>query len=164
MSNLKTQVHELDSRRKTTNIDEDLNHIQEQIDVKRKSKASLGELIKSKATLRGLVASVGLTVYQQLCGIDGITFYTVTIFQIADASLDAYTSSIIVALSQLTSAMFLLFIIEKAGRKTFIYISSWGMVLSLVALGLFFHFKSLGISFPGEYPSLTCFNLKWMFS
>ncbi|KAF5293482.1 hypothetical protein FQA39_LY02967 [Lamprigera yunnana] len=105
--------------------------------------------LRTKAVMKGLLASMGLTIFQKFGGIECILFYTVNIFQITESGMDAYTSTIILALVQLTSAVLVVFIIEHANRRLFLTISAIGMGLSLLILGAYFHLKEIGLAFSG---------------
>ncbi|KAK4874421.1 hypothetical protein RN001_013781 [Aquatica leii] len=125
-----------------------LNEIQNNLESKH-HQLGLRQALRSKAVVRGLVASVGLTLFQKFSGIDCVLFYTVNIFQVTDTGLDAYTSSIILAFVQFTSAILIVFVVEYADRRVFLFISTIGMGLSLAALATYFLLKECGISFIG---------------
>ncbi|KAF5269621.1 hypothetical protein FQR65_LT05960 [Abscondita terminalis] len=127
---------------------------------------SVSQALRSKAVIRGLVATVGLTVFQKVCGMDCVLFYAVNIFQETKAGLDAYTSSIILAAVQLTSAVLIVFVVELADRRVFLYASTIGMGLSLASLATYFQLKQYGISFPGfgYLPLISLLVFAFMFS
>ncbi|KAK5640895.1 hypothetical protein RI129_009442 [Pyrocoelia pectoralis] len=131
------------------NVENALDEIYERVHKKTDEKVNIFVEMRSKAVIRGLIASTGLTIFQQLSGIDGVTFYTVYIFQAADTQLNEYTSAIILSSVQLLSAVVVIVVIEKAGRKVFLYISASGTCVCLAALAMYFHFKLSGITFFG---------------
>ncbi|KAK4874427.1 hypothetical protein RN001_013787 [Aquatica leii] len=119
-------------------------------------KVNIKKALTSKPVIRGLIACVGLTVFQQLCAVDAIVFYTVQIFQETDTGIDAYTSAIILSVVQLLSALFTVFIIEKAGRRLFLYVSTIGCGIPLCIVGVYFDLKVRNISFTGiDYVPLV---------
>ncbi|XP_025836275.1 facilitated trehalose transporter Tret1-like isoform X2 [Agrilus planipennis] len=136
-------------RGKKYDVSKDLDLIQEELDLIDKRKGSLWDLWKSKAAMRGLVACVGLTAFQQLCAVDAVMFYCVYVFQTAGTSIDAYTSSVITSVIQLISATFAVFVIEKFNRCTFLYISTFGLGISLALFGAYFQIKNAGYNFQG---------------
>ncbi|KAB0793557.1 hypothetical protein PPYR_04882 [Photinus pyralis] len=136
-------------RGESFNVENALDEIYERVHKETGRKVNVMLEFKSKAVVRGLIASVGLTVFQQLSGIDGVTFYTVYIFQAAETELNEYTSAIILSTVQLLSAVVVIFVIEKAGRKIFLYISASGTCICLAALAAYFHLKLVGITFFG---------------
>ncbi|KAK5640893.1 hypothetical protein RI129_009440 [Pyrocoelia pectoralis] len=110
---------------------------------------SIREALTTKRVIRGLIAAVGLTVFQKFCGVDCILFYTVSIFQVTETGMNAYTSTIILALVQLTAAVLNVFVVEMANRRAFLFISTIGMGISLGTLGMYFQLKEFGITFSG---------------
>lgn len=117
---------------------------------KEQKKPSLSKVLRSKAVVRGFIAAVGLTVVQQLSAIDAIIFYTVQIFQAAGTDyLDPFLSSIIVCIVELIGAVFMVFIVERYNRRFFLYLSCGGTAVCLGVLGVYFHFKTLGMFFIG---------------
>ncbi|KAK5640894.1 hypothetical protein RI129_009441 [Pyrocoelia pectoralis] len=130
-------------------VDNDLDELYERVHKPERSERSKLEALKSKTVIRGLISTVGLTIFQQLSGIDGIAFYLVQIFQAAETNFDDYMSAIVVSLAQFVSALIVLFIIEKAGRKTFLHISAIGMAVCLTAVGVYYQLKKNNIYFPG---------------
>ncbi|XP_031354436.1 facilitated trehalose transporter Tret1-like isoform X2 [Photinus pyralis] len=130
------------------NINGALDEIEECLHLGRK-KTNIREALKSRAVRRAFLAAVGLTIIQQMSGIDSVLFYTVQVFQAAGTNLDPYMSSIIVALVELVSTVIAVFVIEKAGRKVFLYISCMGTGLCLATLALYYHLKVLDVYFTG---------------
>lgn len=84
-------------------------------DVNRIKKASGGikDLVGTKAGRRAAVTCVGLMVFQQLCGIDAILFYTVNIFQAADSTIDPFLATIIIGLTEVVMTIFVVFVIDR---------------------------------------------------
>ncbi|KAB0793556.1 hypothetical protein PPYR_13176 [Photinus pyralis] len=131
------------------NVENALDEIYERVHKKTDEKMNVLAELRSKAVVRGLIASMGLMVFQQLSGIDGVTFYTVYIFQTAETQLNEYTSAIILSSVQLLSAIAIIFVTEKVGRKVLLYISASGACCCLTVLAMYFHLKLNGINFVG---------------
>lgn len=110
---------------------------------------SFSKVLTSKASSRALIASVGLTCFNQLGGNSVVTFYTVHLFQEAGTEMDAYTSSMIACTMESVAALIMVFLMEKANRRTFLYVSSIGMCLCHAVLAVYFNLKDLGINYPG---------------
>ncbi|KAF5269634.1 hypothetical protein FQR65_LT05973 [Abscondita terminalis] len=130
----------------TKDIEVICNSLQEQ---QQRKKISIRKALTTKSMIRGLIACVGLTIFQQLSAIDAVVFYSVHIFQEARTIIDAYTSAIILSVVQLLSAVLAVFVIEKADRRTFLYLSTFCCGISLGMLGIYFHIHSFGIHFVG---------------
>ncbi|CAD5169659.1 unnamed protein product [Musa acuminata subsp. malaccensis] len=104
-------------------------------------KINLIKLLKTKTVRRGLVAGVGLQVFQQFVGINTVMYYSPTIVQLA-----GFTSNqTALALSLVTSGLNALgsivsiYFIDRTGRKKLLIISLCGVVLSLGVLSAVFH-------------------------
>ncbi|KAK4874426.1 hypothetical protein RN001_013786 [Aquatica leii] len=141
--------------------DSDVSHDLEQIcynlqEQQQRQKVNIKKALTSKPVVRGLIACVGLTVFQQLSAVNAIIFYGVQIFQEANTGIDAYTSAIIVSVVQLVSALFTVFVIGKAGRRLFLYLSTIFCGIPLCILGVYFDLKVRNISFIGiDYVPLV---------
>lgn len=69
-------------------------------------KSSIFDLIRTTASRKALIASLGCMLFQQLSGINAVIFYTVTIFQASGSSISPDVASIIVAIVQVTFYQF----------------------------------------------------------
>ncbi|KAF0909158.1 hypothetical protein E2562_032207 [Oryza meyeriana var. granulata] len=105
-------------------------------------KASLVTLLMTTATVRrGLVAGVGLQVFQQLVGINTVMYYSPTIVQLAGFA----SNQTALALSLVTSGLNALgsvvsiYFIDRTGRRKLLVISLAGVILSLGVLSAVFH-------------------------
>lgn len=126
------------------NIDMELNEMLEAIKSANENKAQLSDLINCKATLKGLIISLGLMVFQQLSGVNAVLFYTGQIFEsTGSAALTPTTSAIIVGAVQVGATMLSTVLIDRAGRKLLLLISDGVMSICLLTLGLYFHMRTL---------------------
>uniref|UniRef100_A0ACD5UMW5 Uncharacterized protein n=1 Tax=Avena sativa TaxID=4498 RepID=A0ACD5UMW5_AVESA len=104
-------------------------------------KVSLAALVKTKTVRRGLVAGVGLQVFQQLVGINTVMYYSPTIVQLAGFA----SNQTALALSLVTSGLNALgsivsiFFIDRTGRRKLLVISLVGVIASLALLSAVFH-------------------------
>lgn len=108
--------------------------------------------------MRSILICLGLMTFQQLSGINAVIFYTVNIFQMAGSSVDKNLSSIIVGFVNFMSTFLATAIIDRAGRKVLLYISSVIMTITLIILGSFFYVKmdaKIDVSTLGWLP-LAC--------
>lgn len=96
------------------------------------------ELLKG-SVLKPLLLSMGLMQLQQFCGINSIIYFTVYIFDKAGSSIDKNLSTIIVGIVQLLATILSMFVVDRAGRRILLFISGFGMAVSLAALGAFFY-------------------------
>jgi SP family myo-inositol transporter-like MFS transporter 13 len=104
-------------------------------------KVSLATLLRTATVRRGLVAGVGLQVFQQLVGINTVMYYSPTIVQLAGFA----SNQTALALSLVTSGLNALgsivsiYFIDRTGRKKLLVISLVGVILSLGVLTAVFH-------------------------
>ncbi|XP_057814278.1 sugar transporter ERD6-like 6 isoform X2 [Cryptomeria japonica] len=88
-----------------------------------------------------LTIGIGLLVLQQLTGISGIMFYNTSIFKAAGIS-DAEVASLGLAGVQVLMTGIIAWLMDKAGRRILLMISSAGMAASLFLIGIAFYLKS----------------------
>ncbi|KAG8100734.1 hypothetical protein GUJ93_ZPchr0013g34171 [Zizania palustris] len=104
-------------------------------------KVGLMTLFRTATVRRGLVAGVGLQVFQQLVGINTVMYYSPTIVQLAGFS----SNQTALALSLVTSGLNALgsvvsiYFIDHTGRRKLLVISLAGVILSLGVLSAVFH-------------------------
>lgn len=124
-------------RGKNTQIDSELRDIALS-DAESKSDTSFKELFSMKY-MKSILILLGLMTFQQLSGINAVIFYTVNIFEMSGSSVDKNLSTIIVGIVNFASTFVATAIIDRAGRKKLLYISSVTMTITLVILGSFFY-------------------------
>ena len=100
------------------------------------------ELLKG-SVLKPLLLSMGLMFLQQFCGINSVIYFTVFIFDKAGSSIDKNLSTIIVGIVQLVATLGSMFLVDRAGRRILLFVSGFGMAISLAALGAFFYMLEL---------------------
>ncbi|XP_071649626.1 facilitated trehalose transporter Tret1 isoform X1 [Temnothorax longispinosus] len=144
---------------------EELAEAQREAEQAASRKSSIFDLVRTTASRKALLASLGGMLFQQLSGINAVIFYTVTIFQASGSSMKAEVSSIIVAIVQMVMTGVAALIVDRAGRKPLLIFSSSVMLVSLVALGTYFNIKASGsdVSKLGWLPltSLTLFMISF---
>ncbi|KAL0276887.1 UNVERIFIED_CONTAM: hypothetical protein PYX00_004355 [Menopon gallinae] len=119
----------------------ELCKIEEEITEARENKATFKDLISSNANINALVISLGLMLFQQLSGINAVIFYTASIFQAAGSDLDSNVCAIIVGAVQVVVTYFATLLVDLAGRKILLLISSGVMCVCLNILGFYFYMK-----------------------
>lgn len=102
---------------------------------------TISELFSMKY-MKAILICLGLMTFQQLSGINAVIFYTVKIFHMSGSSVDEKLSTIIVGIVNFISTFLATAIIDRAGRKVLLYISSVTMTLTLVVLGTFFYVQT----------------------
>lgn len=90
---------------------------------------------------RGLIAGVGLQIFQQFVGINTVMYYSPTIVQLAGFA----SNQIALMLSLITSGLnamgsiVSIYFIDRTGRKKLLVISLSGVIISLGILSAAFH-------------------------
>ncbi|KAK2990544.1 hypothetical protein RJ640_019824 [Escallonia rubra] len=139
-------------RGKDADIAEEAAEIQDYIETLQKlPKAKLLDLFQRRY-LRSVTIGVGLMVFQQFGGINGICFYVSSIFESAGFPSDLGT--IIYAILQVVITAVGATLIDRAGRKPLLLVSASGLVSGCVLTGISFYLKSFDIA-PKAAPALA---------
>ncbi|XP_060181083.1 sugar transporter ERD6-like 7 [Lycium barbarum] len=126
-------------RGKNADISEEAAEIQDYIKTLEKlPKANLFDLFQRRY-MSSVIVGVGLMVFQQFGGINGVIFYTGSIFESAGFPSDIGT--IVFAIVKLPINAFGAVIIDRAGRKPLLLVSSTGLVIGCILTGISFYLK-----------------------
>jgi len=128
----------------------EVEHIEKMIDQNQKTQWS--ELL-SKAIRPALIAGIGITLIQQITGINTIIYYAPTIFKLAGVTenRNALIATIGVGTINVLTTFIAIFLLDKVGRKPLLYFGLGGMIFSLIALSIGFHQKT-----PEIYSEIIC--------
>ncbi|KAL4563464.1 hypothetical protein LXL04_027507 [Taraxacum kok-saghyz] len=104
-------------------------------------KINMIQLLKTRTVRRGLIAGVGLQVFQQFVGINTVMYYSPTIIQLAGIASNqtALLLSLVTAGLNALGSVVSIYFIDRIGRKKLLIISLIGCVLSLGLLSATFH-------------------------
>ncbi|XP_075100388.1 sugar transporter ERD6-like 7 [Nicotiana tabacum] len=135
-------------RGKDADISEEAAEIQDYIETLEKlPKVNLFDLFQRRY-LSSLIVGVGLMVFQQFGGINGICFYTGSIFESSGFPSDVGT--IIYAIIQDVPITALgAVLIDRAGRKPLLLVSATGLVIGCILTGTSFYLKGHEIAVKG---------------
>lgn len=130
-------------------------HIEKMI----KHKKAHWRVLFSKKVAPALLAGVGVTVIQQITGINTIIYYAPTIFQFAGYTSDraALLATTWVGVVNVLMTFVAIYLLDKAGRKPLLQFGLGGMVLSLIILGVGFHTDALPQSAIGIIAVICLF-------
>lgn len=94
----------------------------------------------SPAVRGSLFIAVGLTVLQQVTGINTIIYYGPHIFELAGSAshANAIFATLVVAVMNVLATVVAILLVDRMGRKPLLYIGVTGMALSLFALSFGF--------------------------
>ncbi|KAI3456301.1 hypothetical protein Pfo_012964 [Paulownia fortunei] len=87
---------------------------------------------------RMLITGCGIQIFQQITGIDATVYYSPTIFKGAGikGNTQLLAATVAVGFTKTIFILIAIFLIDKAGRKPLLYVSTIGMTLCLLTLGL----------------------------
>ncbi|GAV75026.1 Sugar_tr domain-containing protein [Cephalotus follicularis] len=104
-------------------------------------KINLAKLLKTKTVRRGLIAGVGLQVFQQFVGINTVMYYSPTIVQLAGFASNetALLLSLVTSGLNAFGSIVSIYFIDRTGRKKLLIISLCGVIVSLGVLTGVFH-------------------------
>ena len=119
-----------------------------------KHRMAVSEIISS-SVIKPFLMSLVLMFFFQFSGINIILQYTVDIFQTAESSINEFMANIFLGLALLTSNIISLFIASKMRRRLMLLLSSMGISLSLIAMGVYFYLKSQDSSAADELTPIA---------
>lgn len=104
-------------------------------------KINFVKLWRTKTVRRGLIAGVGLQVFQQFVGINTVMYYSPTIVQFAGFASNriALLLSLVTAGLNALGTIVSIYFIDRTGRKKLLVISLIGVIISLGLLSAVFH-------------------------
>ncbi|CAL0326886.1 unnamed protein product [Lupinus luteus] len=139
-------------RGKDADISQEAQEIKDYITtLERFPKPNLVELFQRRY-LRSLTIGIGLMLCQQLGGINGVCFYTSSIFELAGFS--SAIGSIVYACVQVVITGLGAVLIDKAGRKPLLLVSGSGLVMGCILTAAAFYLKVQQVS-VGAVPALA---------
>jgi MFS family permease len=135
-----------------------LQSILSSLNVVEASEFSLKDLT-TKHARKALVYGIVLMALNQFCGVFAMMNFTATIFEESGSNLSPNISSIIVGFIQIVGALLCSFLVDKAGRKSLMAISAFGISFGLAVLSIFTFATSRGVDLStfGFVP-LTTFS------
>jgi len=112
---------------------------------------------------KALFVGIGLSVLQQLTGINAILYYAPEIFKSLGSSTDvSLLETSILGVVNLIFTVLAIKLVDKMGRKPLLYIGSIGMTIALAAVGLFIYFDALGNwVLPFLLLFMAAFSISW---
>ncbi|KAK2417452.1 Major facilitator superfamily protein [Trifolium repens] len=139
-------------RGKDTDISQEAEEIQDYItSLEQLAKPKMLDLFQRRYT-RSLTIGVGLMFCQQLGGINGVCFYTSSIFDLA--GFPSTTGTIIYAILQIVITGVGAALIDKAGRKPLLLVSGSGLVAGCIFTAVAFYLKVHDVA-VGAVPALA---------
>ncbi|KAF8104192.1 hypothetical protein N665_0176s0007 [Sinapis alba] len=123
-----------------TDITIEVNEIKRSVASSTKRSAIRFVDLKRRRYYFPLMVGIGLLVLQQLGGINGVLFYSSTIFESAGVS-SSNVATFGVGAVQVVATAVATWLVDKSGRRLLLMISSIGMTISLVIVAVAFYLK-----------------------
>ncbi|GLT42559.1 hypothetical protein SLA2020_165520 [Shorea laevis] len=131
-------------RGKDTDISNEAAEIQDYIEtLQQLPKAKMLDLFQRRYS-RSAIISVGLMIFQQFGGINGVCFYVSNTFESAGVSSSLGTT--IYAILQVLVTALNTIVIDRAGRKPLLLVSATGLVIGCLLTGTSFYLKEHGLA------------------
>lgn len=114
--------------------------------------------LKQRRYYMPLMIGIGLLVLQQISGINGVLFYSSTIFEAAGVkSSNAATFGL--GAIQVVATLVTTWLVDKAGRRLLLIVSSAGMTVSLLVVAVAFYVKDFVSSDSGFYTAMSILSV-----
>lgn len=143
---------------------EDVPDIQNEIQnsIQQETKTQWQTLFKKEFKVV-LFVGIGLSILQQLTGINAILYYAPEIFKSLGSSTDAsLLETSMLGVVNLIFTLVSIYFVDKMGRKPLLYIGSIGMSVALLAVGTFIYFNSVGNwVLPFLLLFMASFSISW---
>ncbi|XP_018327911.1 facilitated trehalose transporter Tret1-like [Agrilus planipennis] len=130
-------------RGKSYDVEDELFRIHESITEAARNKAGLSDLIRSKAASKALVISLALMLFQQLSGVNAVLFYAEKIFKDSGSKMSPNMCAIFIGTMQVVATYVSTLLVDRAGRKILLIISSSVMAVCSCSLGIYFYLKTI---------------------
>lgn len=129
-------------------IDGEIKALKEHIRNSVKNKTTFKMLFSTRSTVKALVVSFGLMIFQQLSGIYPVLFYAKKMFKNFAISLSLPSAAIILGFCLVSSTYFSTMLLKVVRRRILLMLSFFLMALSLGGLAIYYHMKfdTLGMS------------------
>jgi len=146
------------------NAPEDVAQVQSEIQnsLEQEDKGQWNNLV-NPIYKKALFVGIGLSILQQLTGINAILYYAPEIFKSLGSSTDAsLLETSILGVVNLIFTLLAIKWVDKMGRKPLLYIGSIGMTIALMVVGLFIYYNALGNwVLPFLLLFMAAFSISW---
>ncbi|KAL1502454.1 hypothetical protein ABEB36_007593 [Hypothenemus hampei] len=109
------------------------------------------ELFTRKCYRKRLIASGGVLIYQQFCGINILAFYFLPLVEASGKVIGLATVVIFINVLNTILAIGISLIIHKQKRKNCLLLSGLMMFVGIIGTGAFFNFQDENVNFPGLF-------------
>lgn len=127
-------------------IDGEIKELKEYIRSSVKNKITFKKLFSTRSTVKALVVSFGLMIFQQLSGIYPVLFYAKKVFENFAISLNPPSAAIILGFCLVSSTYFSTMLLKIVRRRILLMLSFFLMALNLGGLAIYYHLKVSSMS------------------
>ncbi|XP_063234646.1 facilitated trehalose transporter Tret1-like [Bacillus rossius redtenbacheri] len=110
-------------------------------------------------TAKAMRIIFGLVIVAQTTGIQGVIYNTVDIFERGEGSLSPYLCNTLIAVIQFVLSLVTLMLVDRVGRKLFLYLSGAGMSISIALLALHFYLKNIDGLYVENFGWVPCISV-----
>ncbi|ORY01924.1 general substrate transporter, partial [Basidiobolus meristosporus CBS 931.73] len=97
-------------------------------------KMGIKDILKESEARRGLLNALVIHMFQQLCGINAVVYYSTSIFQSVLGSKNSGIFTLLVAVTNITVSLLSTITVDRVGRKPLMLVSSFGMCLASILI------------------------------
>ncbi|XP_025602414.2 facilitated trehalose transporter Tret1-like [Athalia rosae] len=132
--------------RGTKDVSGEIAKIERSIEFDRQNAGTFRDLLTVAGNRKALAIIVGVVIAQQASGIGAVLAYNGLIFRAAGSNLDPSIDVIIVGLVQVLSGILCVFTVDLTGRKPLLLGSTFGSIVFLGGVALYFQLDVAGIN------------------
>lgn len=127
-------------------IDSEIKELRESLRNSVKNRVTFKQLFSTRSTLKALIVSFGLMIFQQLSGIYPVLFYAKDIFEKFAISLNPPGAVIILGFCLVSSTYFSTMLLKVVRRRVLLMVSFMAMAINLGCLAIYYHLKESNMS------------------
>ncbi|XP_053619649.1 facilitated trehalose transporter Tret1-like isoform X1 [Plodia interpunctella] len=137
-------------------VDAEYKELKERMRNNVKQKVTFKELFSTKGTVKALVVSFGLMIFQQMSGIYPVLFYAKNIFNTFTVTMNLPSAAIILGFCLVSSTYFSTMLLKKVRRRVLLVFSFTLMAISLGLLATYYHLKASQLVENNTWVPLLC--------
>lgn len=123
------------------------------------AKVTFKELFSTKATVKALIVSFSLMIFQQMSGIYPVLFYARKIFKTFSITMNLPSAAIILGFCLVSSTYFSTMLLKQIKRRILLVLSFTMMSISLGLLATYYHLRASNIWENNPWVPLFCLCL-----
>lgn len=137
------------------NVDSEFKELKEIVRNYAKLRVTFKDLFSTKVTIKALVVSFGLMIFQQMSGIYAVLFYAQYIFNTFSINQSLPGAAIILGFCLVSSTYFSTMLLKTVRRRVLLMASFFFMAVSLGSLAIYYHLLMSKILESGTWIPLS---------